>query len=56
MIVPGLRALRPHTILEQYNEIFKEHGDTAGMNVISQPIIQTIEPENVKTVLALGFF
>lgn len=55
MIVRGLRALRSHTILDQYHGIFQEHGNTVGMNVISQPIIQTIEPENVKTVLALGF-
>ncbi|KAF8849555.1 putative cytochrome P450 alkane hydroxylase [Acephala macrosclerotiorum] len=55
MIVRGLRALRSHTILDQYHGIFQEHGNTIGMNVISQPIIQTIEPENVKTVLALGF-
>jgi hypothetical protein len=55
ILIQGFAALRSHKLLDYYHSMFQLHGSTVNVNVINLPRISTAEPENVKTVLALGF-
>ncbi|KAI9741695.1 MAG: hypothetical protein M1834_000080 [Cirrosporium novae-zelandiae] len=49
------RALDNHRLLEYVLERFTKYGRTHQMMAMGIPVISTIEPENVKTVLSLKF-
>lgn len=50
-----LRSARDHKALEQARQRFLDCGNTFRMNVLGRPGIATIEPDNVKAVLAVNF-
>ncbi|KAG6180225.1 hypothetical protein E4U27_002898 [Claviceps purpurea] len=50
-----LRAAKAHKTLEEATERFKKYGNTFRSRQFLQSTIMTIEPDNIKTVLALKF-
>ncbi|KAG6007686.1 hypothetical protein E4U21_005646 [Claviceps maximensis] len=55
MVRKELRAAKAHKILEEGALRFKTHGNTFRSRQLLRDAILTIEPENIKTVLALNF-
>jgi hypothetical protein len=52
----NLRNSKTHTILENTQSRFKSLGtNTFHSRIVAMPLIQTIEPENIKTILSLKF-
>lgn len=52
----NLKALKSHRALEAFTEKYWKLGrSTAKLNMFGKTIFTTIEPENVKQVLSLGF-
>ncbi|KAK9364725.1 cytochrome P450 [Lipomyces kononenkoae] len=50
-----MRFLRAHKLLEYMTADFGKHGTTFGASVLGQQNIWTIEPENIKALLATKF-
>ncbi len=50
-----LAAARDHRLLEYYCERFRRHGNTISWKILNRYTISTIEPENIKTMLAINF-
>jgi cytochrome P450 len=52
----NMRNSKTHTVLESIQNRFKDLGtNTFHSRIVAMPIIQTTEPENVKTILSLKF-
>lgn len=54
-LIRGLNALRNRNLLDRYHTIYEDYGTTVNMKVLMMPEIQTIDPDNVQTVLSSGF-
>lgn len=50
-----LQAARNHTWLETWQKLYRDNGHTFSAYVLGRTSICTIEPENVKTILATNF-
>ncbi|KAG5933405.1 hypothetical protein E4U53_001007 [Claviceps sorghi] len=55
MIRKQWRAFKEHTALEQGAQRFKQYGNTFRSRLLLQDTIMTMEPDNIKTILALKF-
>ncbi|KHN94899.1 n-alkane-inducible cytochrome P450 [Metarhizium album ARSEF 1941] len=55
MIRANLRAARDHKALETSRERYSRLGNTFTSRQLMTPVIMTIEPDNIKTILALNF-
>ena len=52
----NIRNSKTHTVLESFQQRYKDLGSNTYHNrIVTMPIIQTIEPENIKTILSLKF-
>ena len=55
-LLENLASLREHNFLERVQNRYRRHGNyTMVQRIIFTDMIQTIEPDNLKTVLALNF-
>ncbi|KAK7205063.1 cytochrome P450 [Myxozyma melibiosi] len=50
-----LRSLRNHTVLESLKETFDKWGENFEVTMLFRTNLQTVDPENIKTVLATKF-
>ena len=56
ILLENLKAIKEHKFLENIRHRFLKHGiNTASHRLILTDMIQTIEPDNLKTMLALNF-
>ena len=53
--IENLQGVRRHTVMEDTAKRFAFMGPTFSVKALGLPIINTIEPENIKTVLSLNF-
>ncbi|KAF3490783.1 n-alkane-inducible cytochrome P450 [Arthroderma uncinatum] len=51
----GIRAAREHKTLEKSCERFRLYGNTYTSKMFLTPVIVSVEPENIKTALAVNF-
>ena len=49
------KAFRAHTLLETARGRFQRHGNTLKTHILGTPLYSTIEPENLKTIMATKF-
>ncbi|KAF2761351.1 cytochrome P450 [Pseudovirgaria hyperparasitica] len=55
LILTNIRAAKSRTYLETSYNRFQKYGTTFTSKMVTKPLIVTIEPENVKTVLSTRF-
>jgi cytochrome P450 len=52
----NIRSSKTHTVLESFQKRYNDLGtNTFHSRIVTMPIIQTVEPENIKTILSLKF-
>ncbi|KAL8868441.1 MAG: hypothetical protein Q9174_004990, partial [Haloplaca sp. 1 TL-2023] len=51
----AIRAVKRQTFLRESREQYEKYGHTHSSRFTTYPVIQTIEPENIKTVLSTNF-
>ena len=55
LFLDDFRAFRAHKLLETSQARFRRHGNTIKLNILGTTIYATIEPENLKTIMATKF-
>ena len=55
VIYDAIRAVKRKTFMREKTSHYKTYGNTHSSRLTTFPVINTIEPENIKTVLSLNF-